>query len=344
MPTRSSGNFRLRPRARLGLEALESRLLLDASAPCAPAQHQAGRSPALTSGPSPGGTAPSAGSSPAAHSPPPTYTYTFIVFAPTPPRPESGYGGPRQDSSFQQDDFRSPANASGGLRPEALRPQPTAGRSLPTEARDGAHDGTASASGTAKDLAAAAAQAATAAPTPRPASDGASGSSVVYAGLFSGVAAVTERLVVTTAALGSLALTPAVDWISHPRQGGEDLTLAAPGAGSVKEPRQSPLEGAEDEVPLDAEAEARPIQGADLIAGGLPSGLAALERALRALTDPETPLGGPSPLSHRLGVACWVAAAALAYLAARRPGTRPALVVPDWQRHGGLGPLREELP
>jgi hypothetical protein len=168
---------------------------------------------------------------------------------------------------------------------------------------------------------------------------------VVYAGLFPGVAAVAERLVVTTAAVGSLALTPAVDWISHPRQGGDGATLAVPGAGAMKEPTQAPpQEGAEDHVPLDAEAEARPMQGADLLTGGLPSGLAALERALRALTDPETSLGGPSPLSHRLGVACWVAAAALAYLAARRPGTRPALVVPDWQRQGGLGPLREELP
>jgi hypothetical protein len=112
---------------------------------------------------------------------------------------------------------------------------------------------------------------------------------------------------------GDLAPTPLQ------RNGGAEADAAveeAPsGAGAAQE---TPKAGAGAEAPL-------PAEGAGLLVEGLPSGLTALERALRALTEAE-PLSARRGMTllHWLGASTWMLAAGAAYAVARRRRTRPA--------------------
>jgi hypothetical protein len=84
-----------------------------------------------------------------------------------------------------------------------------------------------------------------------------------------------------------------------------------------------------------------PAEGAGLLPGGLPFGLAALARAVRALTEPEAKAGDRGLILLRwLGLCSWLVGAGLGYLVLRRR-SRPTAALPG---PGTLGAttLREE--
>jgi hypothetical protein len=86
-------------------------------------------------------------------------------------------------------------------------------------------------------------------------------------------------------------------------------------------------------------------QGAGLLDGELPLGLAALERAVRALTGSESTAPSHSTFLLRcVVVGSWLLGAVLAWAVVRRKSQVPEITL---NHDGGLGravPIEEELP
>lgn len=108
------------------------------------------------------------------------------------------------------------------------------------------------------------------------------------------------------AGLRRVALEAAASLPRQQRAGAESPVSPHPSGTALPEPLPSP-------------------QAAGLLAHGLPFGLAALDRAIRALTEPEGAADyGGSALVHWLGLASWLLGAGLAYAVARGRSSLPA--------------------
>jgi hypothetical protein len=104
---------------------------------------------------------------------------------------------------------------------------------------------------------------------------------------------------------------------------GHDEPDTAPRPSSEGQQTPPPLRGSDESgntPPAPEPVEPAPLpQLAEMLRGGPPAGLAALERAVQALTEADASAGDRIPILLRwLGVATWLAGAAVLYLVARR--------------------------
>ncbi len=164
------------------------------------------------------------------------------------------------------------------------------------------------------------------------------------------VAAVTGRLEMEKTGWTGLAfLSGAAVAGSSAFLPGRDDSITLPGPAShpglaLVIPAQTarPGEAAVPQAQAKLTGEPLPPEGADLLTQGMSFGLAALDRAVRSLLEPDAgSFGRGQALLRWLGLSTGMVGAALAYIVVRERRTRPSVALPGAGSLGGA-PLDEE--